>query len=183
MSERFPPLMLVDGYNVIGAWQRLKALSYSYGLEQAREGLIETLTNYSAYQGYKTVVVFDAYNVDTPGISEKITKNLKLYYTEYRQTADSYIEKECGKYHRDPLRHLKRIIVVTSDQAQSLTTTGFGAECISAIALEQEVELTMRSVQHRQKPAKASAKHLLGNLIDDHVRAQLSKLRQDLDKI
>jgi uncharacterized protein len=182
MSERFPPLMLVDGYNVIGAWYQLKALKFSFGLEQARSGLIETMTNYSAYLGYKTVLVFDAYNIDSPGVSEKITKNLKLYYTEYRQTADSYIEKECGKYHRDPLRHLKRVIVVTSDHAQSLTTTGFGAECISAIALEQEVELTLKSVNNRKKTEKASSKRLLGNLIDEQVKAQLSKLRQDLDK-
>jgi uncharacterized protein len=182
MSERFPPLMLVDGYNVIGAWSQLKSLRDRLGLEPARAGLIETMTNFSAYQGYKTVLVFDAYNIDTPGVSEKITKNLKLYYTAYRQTADTYIEKECGKYHRDPLRHLKRVIVVTSDHAQSLTTTGFGAECISAIALEQEVELAFKSLQRGQKAVKSSHKQRLGNLIDDQARAKLAKLRQDLDR-
>lgn len=172
--------MLVDAYNVIGAWYELKAQRDLYGLEQARSLLIETMTNYSAYQGYKTILVFDAYNIDTPATTERVTKNLKLHFTEHRQTADSYIERECGKYHRDPLRHLKRLIVVTSDQAQKATTTGFGAECISAAALEQEVDLALRSVHRQQKPTKASPKRLLANSIDPGIRARLAKLQQDL---
>jgi len=78
------------------------------------------------------------------------------------------------------LRHLKRIIVVTSDRAQQLTTVGFGAEWMSAEALEQEVEITLRAVLSRQKPKKASTKRLLENYLDAETRDRLKKLRYGL---
>lgn len=173
--------MLVDGYNVIGAWHRLQSVLDSAGLEQARADLVETMTNFSAFHGYQTTLVFDAYNQETSGVTEKITKNLKLYYTEYRQTADSYIEKICANFYRHPLRHLKRIIVVTSDRAQQLTAVGFGAEWMSAQTLEQEVESASSSVRSRQKPKKQSHKRLLGSTLDAKTRERLSRWRMGLD--
>lgn len=181
MSAEHPPIMLVDGYNVIGVWRSLKELRDLQGFDVARAQLTETMVNFSAYHGYKTVLVFDAYVQATPAKVEKITKNLKLYFTDHNETADTYIERQCGKYRRDPLRHLKRIIVVTSDRAQQLTAVGFGAEWLSATALEQEVEATLRSVQSRQTPKKANTKNLLGNRIDGNVRAELAKLRNQLN--
>jgi uncharacterized protein len=180
VSQKFPPQMFVDGYNIVGAWQQLKDLRDNLGLESARGSLIETMTNFSAYHGYDTTLVFDAYNIETPGVSEKVTKNLRLYFTEHRQTADTYIERVCGQLHRDPLRHQKRLIVVTSDRAQQLTAIGFGAEWLSANALEQEVAHTLRSVLSRQKPQKASAK-TIGNIVDSETRERLSRLRRGLD--
>jgi uncharacterized protein len=181
MPPHYPPVMLVDGYNVIGFWQRLQTMRDTLGFESARSELIETMINFSAYHGYKTTVVFDAYNLDTAGKTEKITKHLKLHYTEHRQTADTYIEKACGQFYRDPMRHLKRIIVVTSDRAQQLTAIGFGAEWMSALALQQEVEITSRSVRHRQKAEAQDTNKLLGNRIDRETKARLAKLRESLD--
>jgi uncharacterized protein len=177
MSPAHPPVMLVDGYNVIGAWQYLQAARDRSGFEAARSELIEAMTNFSAFHGYQTTLVFDAYNQVTAGVTEKITKNLKLYFTEHRQTADTYIEKICAELYRHPLRHLKRIIVVTSDRAQQLTTVGFGAEWMSAETLEQEVNITLKSVHSRQKPKKASTKRLLENYLDAETRKRLERLR------
>jgi uncharacterized protein len=70
---------------------------------------------------------------------------------------------------------------VTSDRAQQLTAVGFGAEWLSAPALEQEVEATMRSVQSRQKNQKANTNNLLGNRIDSQTKAQLAKWRNSLN--
>jgi uncharacterized protein len=120
MSSEHPPVMLVDGYNVIGFWKHLQEIRDLQGFDIARSHLTETMVNFSAYVQA------------TPAKSEKITKNLKLYFTDHNETADTYIERQCGKYRRDPLRHLKRIIVVTSDRAQQLTAVGFGAEWLSA---------------------------------------------------
>jgi len=180
MSSAHPPVMLVDGYNVIGAWQHLQTARDRSGFESARADLTETMANFSAFHGYHTILVFDAYNQSTTGVTERVTKNLKLYFTEYRQTADTYIERICAQLYRHPLRHLKRIIVVTSDRAQQLTTVGFGAEWMSAEALEQEVEITLRSVLSRQKPKKASTKRLLENYLDAETRDRLKKLRYGL---
>lgn len=181
MPSEHPPVMLVDGYNVIGMWRRLQEIRDLQGFDLARSQLTEEMVNFSAYHGYKTTLVFDAYVQATPARAEKITKNLRLYFTDHNETADTYIERQCGKYRRDPLRHLKRIIVVTSDRAQQLTAVGFGAEWLSAIALEQEVEATWRSVQHRQKPQKADTKNLLGNRIDGDTKAKLAQWRNRLN--
>ncbi len=176
-----PPFMLVDAYNIIGAWGNLKKWQELGDFDAARSELTEIMARFSSYHGYQTVLVFDAYNVPTPAVTEKVTKNLKLHFTNHKQTADSYIEKCCAEMHRHPLRHLKRIIVVTSDRLQQLTATGFGAEWMSALALEQEVELTFRSVRHSQKPHTQSVKRLLSSTLDDKTREQLKKLRQDLN--
>ena len=172
--------MLVDGYNVLGAWRSLQSIRDVEGFDSARQELVEIMTNFSAYHGYQTTLVFDAYNIATPGVTEKVTKNLKLYFTEHRQTADTYIEKICAQLYRHPLRHLKRIIVVTSDRAQQLTAVGFGAEWMSSQTLEHEVEAAIRSVRHRQKPQKESPKGMLGNLIDEDTRKRLKKMRKEL---
>jgi hypothetical protein len=59
-------LLLVDGYNVIGAWPSLKTISDRHGLEPAQDKLIETLIGYTHHQGYQTQIVFDSYLRDTP---------------------------------------------------------------------------------------------------------------------
>jgi predicted RNA-binding protein with PIN domain len=173
--------MLVDGYNVLGAWQKLQSIRNVEGFESARQELVEIMIDFSAFHGYQTTLVFDAYNLATPGVTEKITKNLKLYFTEHKQTADTYIEKICAQLYRHPLRHLKRIIVVTSDRAQQLTAVGFGAEWMSALALEHEVEVTASSVKRHQKPQKESSKRMLGHLIDEETSKRLKKMRKELE--
>ncbi|MDX2256433.1 MAG: NYN domain-containing protein [Pseudanabaenaceae cyanobacterium bins.39] len=181
MPSEHPPVMLVDGYNVIGMWRSLQEIRDLQGFDVARSQLTEAMVNFSAYHGYKTTLVFDAYVQATPARSEKVTKNLKLYFTDHNETADTYIERQCGKYRRDPLRHLKRIIVVTSDRAQQMTAVGFGAEWLSAIALEQEVEATNRIVQSRQTPKQANTKNLIGNRIDSKTKEELTKWRNRLN--
>ncbi|MFM7885188.1 MAG: NYN domain-containing protein [Pseudanabaena sp.] len=181
MSSEHPPIMLVDGYNIIGLWRPLQEIRDLRGFDVARSHLTETMVNFSAYHGYKTTLVFDAYVQATPAKIERVTKNLKLYFTEHNETADTYIERQCGQYRRDPLRHLKRIIVVTSDRAQQLTAVGFGAEWLSAMALAQEVEATLRSVQSRQRPQKANINNLLGNRIDRDTKDKLAKWRNRLN--
>jgi uncharacterized protein len=180
MANLHPPVMLVDAYNIIGAWGKLKKWAEVGNFEAARSELTEIMASYSSYHGYQATLVFDAYNLPTPAVTEKITKNLKLHFTGHKQTADTYIEKCCAEVHRHPLRHLKRIIVVTSDRLQQLTATGFGAEWMSALTLEQEVELTFKSVHHRQKPSTQSVKRLLESSLDERTREKLKKLRQDL---
>jgi predicted RNA-binding protein with PIN domain len=175
-----PPVMLVDAYNIIGAWCSLKQWRDLGDFDAARSELTEIMASFSSYHGYQVTLVFDAYNLTTPAVTEKITKNLKLHFTDHKQTADTYIEKYCAQVHRHPLRHLKRTIVVTSDRLQQLTAKGFGAEWMSALTLKQEVELTFKSVRHGQKPHTQSVKRLLGSTLDADTQARLKKLRQDL---
>lgn len=182
MSRPTPQaVLLVDGYNVIGIWSDLKQTRNQEGLQAARQELIEVLLNYSAFQGFETQVVFDAQYQDTRGNCEVITKDLSVYYTDFGQTADTYIEKTCAAFREKLARPRPRIIVATSDRAQQLTVVGYGAEWMSAQQLSYEVELTARSTRRKQKPKKQSSARFLAHSLDDKARQRLAELRKGLN--
>ena len=174
-------VLLVDGYNIIGLWPRLRDKRDRDGLETARRELIEELVNYSALVGLDARLVFDAYYQDTPCVKEIITKNLSVYYTEFGQTADTFIEKSCAVL-RYELRSLKqRLIVATSDRAQQLTVVGYGAEWLSAHQLAQEVESTFRQSQRRHKSQKQTSGRFLASSLNPEAQKRLAQLRMGLD--
>jgi predicted RNA-binding protein with PIN domain len=156
-AARKPAVLLVDGYNIIGAWPRLCELRDRHGLEAARETLVEALSNYGAYQDYITELVFDAHYQPTPANREVVTSHLAVCYTDPDQTADSYIELACVAYFREDSRRFKRrLIVATSDNAHRNTITGFGAEWMSAHRLAMDVEdaeVAVRKIRRRQQTA------------------------------
>lgn len=174
-------ILLVDGYNVIGAWPPLIQLRDRDGLEAARRALIETLLSYSASQDYDTQVVFDSQYRDTPGSREAITRALCVCYTDPKQTADSYIEKLCADFRKDSRKFSQRLIVATSDRAQQLTVAGYGAEWISAHRLWVEVDLATDRIRRKQKTLKkqerASSKRFLASTLDPAAQERLAKLR------
>lgn len=170
-------VLLVDGYNVVGAWEDLRRVRDRNGLEAARRQLIEVLTNYSAYQGYDTQVVFDAQYRDTTSNREVITPNLSVHYTAFRQTADTFIEKACAAFRYDVRKFQQRLIVATSDRAQQLTVVGYGAEWLSAEQLANEVETVTRRVQQRQKNVRKAPTRFLAHALDPDAQKRLSQLR------
>jgi len=169
-------ILLVDGYNIIGAWTHLKQLKLEKGLDTARESLVAALANYSAVQTYETWAVFDAYSQRTPASQQTITPYLSVHYTGFGQTADSYIERACAKFRTDARKFTQRLIVATSDNVHRQTVVGYGAEGISALHLESEVAKISQHVKKRQKPKKKRASRVLDRLAPD-VQAQLSKMR------
>lgn len=169
-------ILLVDGYNIIGAWASLIELRENKGFDAARESLVLSLANYSAYRGYETWVVFDAYEKRTPASQELITRHLSVHYTSFGQTADSYIERACAKFRSDARKFTQRLIVATSDQVHRQTVIGYGAEGMSATQLESEVLSTHRRVKKRQKPARRASGRVFANLNPD-VQAKLARLR------
>ncbi|MEO1621253.1 MAG: NYN domain-containing protein [Cyanobacteria bacterium J06632_3] len=175
-SKSFQGILLVDGYNIIGAWKNLSQLKEAQGYDAAREQLINTLTGYSAYRDLETWVVFDAYEQRTPASREKITQHLSVHYTGFGQTADSYIERACAKFRNDARKFTQRLIVATSDTVHRQTVVGYGAEGVSALQLENEVATVGKSVRHRQKPAKKRSGRVFANLTPD-IQAKLTNLR------
>jgi hypothetical protein len=170
-------LLLVDGYNIVGAWHDLKKVRDRQGLEEARRRLIDTLTGYSAYQGFDTQVVFDAQFRDTPNNREVITGHLSVHYTDFGQTADTYIEKTCADFRHDIRKFKQRLIVATSDRAQQLTVIGYGAEWMSAEQLANDVEFIARRVQRKLKPEKKSAGRMLMHSLDPEAQKKLTQMR------
>lgn len=181
-------VLLVDGYNIIGAWQSLQKRLGCDGLEAARRELVESLINYSAFQSFDTQVVFDAQYRDRRGDSRSLTygdrtvetENLSIYYTDFGQTADTYIEKACSLFRNDLRKFQQRLIVATSDRAQQLTVVGYGAEWMSAQQLAFEVDSTLRRVNRRQRSVKKSSSRFLASSLDPAAQQRLAEWRKGL---
>lgn len=133
MTER-KSYVLVDGYNVIFAWDELKNLADT-DLGAARERLMEILCNYSAYTKNNVVLVFDAYKV--PGnTGERFDfHNIHVVYTKERELGDVYIEKLISEIGKND-----RVRVVTSDNLIQLSAVRFGVLRMSAAEFEREVD-------------------------------------------
>ena len=133
MTER-KSYVLVDGYNVIFAWDELKSLADT-DLGAARERLMEILCNYSAYTKNNVVLVFDAYKV--PGnTGERFDfHNIHVVYTKERELGDVYIEKLISEIGKND-----RVRVVTSDNLIQLSAVRFGVLRMSAAEFEREVD-------------------------------------------
>ena len=126
--------LLVDGYNVIFAWDDLKALA-AVNIDSARDKLIDIMSNYQGYVGCELILVFDAYKVkQNPG---SITKhgNIHVVYTKEAETADMYIEKTTHELGRK-----YKVTVASSDGLEQLIIMGQGALRMSSRGLREEVE-------------------------------------------
>ncbi|WP_088242282.1 NYN domain-containing protein [Calothrix rhizosoleniae] len=171
-------VLLVDGYNIIGAWSCLKKTRDTAGLEAARWELVEALISYSAFENYQTKIVFDAHYQNTSSNHQIITGNVSVYYTEFEQTADTYIEKSCASLRHEIAQSLiSRVIVATSDRAQQLTVQGYGAEWLSAQQLCYRVQDSVCRVRKKSQPLKQSKGRFLANSIDPKSRQRLAELR------
>ncbi|AFY39599.1 protein of unknown function DUF901 [[Leptolyngbya] sp. PCC 7376] len=169
-------LVLVDGYNVIGAWNELKETRDEHGLEMARDELIEVLINYASHNTYKTKVVFDAQYQNTPSHEEDYTQLLSVCYTAFSETADTYIERTCANF-RHTYTIPNRIIVVTSDQAQRHTVVGYGAEWMSSLKLQTAIIAANRKSRNHHKTHRSKrGRHLL-NSLDPKTQQKLEQLR------
>ena len=133
--------LLVDGYNIIFAWDDLAAIAKD-DLGAARETLIHILCNYQGVKRCRLILVFDAYRVKgNPGSIEK-QAGIHVVYTKEAETADMYIEKASYDLSR---KH--RVKVATSDAMEQVIILGHGAERMSARELAWEVEQAGKQIQ------------------------------------
>ncbi len=174
-----PAVLLVDGYNIIGVWPYLTKTRDRDGLQAARRQLIEALVNYSAFKDYDTRLVFDAHYQDTRSSKEEITRHLCVHYTDFGQTADTYIEKTCAVFRYERGHPQQRLIVATSDRAQQLTVVGYGAEWISGHQLASEVEFTRQSVRRQQHSSKRPSSRFLASSLDPKAQQRLAQMRMN----
>lgn len=132
--------LLVDGYNVIFAWEDLKELA-GVNLDGARGKLLDILCNYQAIKGYYLMAVFDAYKLKGHGEEIMDYHNIQVVYTKEAETADRFIEKfaheNAGKYD---------VTVVTSDGLEQIIIVGAGCQLVSSREFRTEVELASKQV-------------------------------------
>ena len=133
--------LIVDGYNMIFAWEVLSQTART-DLDAARRQLLDRLSSYTGYTKCRTVVVFDGYKVaGNPGEKGHF-HNLQVVYTKENQTADAYIQpfvREIGKNYQ--------VRVATSDALVQLSSLGSGVLRMSARELEEEVARTAKEMQ------------------------------------
>ena len=173
-------LLLIDGYNAIGGWPKLIELRDRDGLQVARRHLIEVMFSYIAYRGFDAKLVFDAHYQDTPGNCESVSPDLTVCYTNFGQTADSYIEQFCAQFKMSvaALRGDKRLLVATSDRDQQMMVRGYGAECMSVQQLMGEIARTNQQIRDKQRSRKRSKGRFLFHSLDAEVQQRLADLRR-----
>ena len=156
-QDRGPEYLLVDGYNIVFAWDELKEVARE-NLDAARQMLMDILSNYQGFKKNVVILVFDAYKV--PRSVQDVTRyhNIYVVYTKEAETADAYIERatyEIGRHHR--------VRVATSDGAEQLIILGHGALRLSASTFKAEVEQVTGQIaailraNNRAAPSKAVA--------------------------
>ncbi len=136
-----PDYLLVDGYNIIFAWEDLKKISED-NLDAARGELINRMCNYQGYDGSELILVFDAYKVK--GRHREVEKycNINIVYTKESETADSYIERVTHELSRN-----HRVRVATSDGIEQMIILGNGAMRISAAEFRKRYDAAERSIK------------------------------------
>ena len=131
-----PQYLLIDGYNIIFAWDELKELA-NESLNDARLLLINRVANYQAMKKNNVILVFDAYKVKGNQREVETVHGIKVVYTKEAETADSYIEKTSQKLIKN-----YRVRVATSDSLVQMIIFGSGAERVSAREFVAELEKT-----------------------------------------
>ena len=142
------PYIIVDGYNVIFAWEQLKELA-GVNIDSAREAFLELMENYRAYKKIEMEVVFDGYKLSGNPGSKLSYGELKITYTKEAETADSYIEKTAFELGRK-----FDITVVTSDKSVQMAALGDGAIRMSSRDFYAEVESAVGEIREKLKNQK-----------------------------
>ena len=138
--------LLVDGYNMIFAWEELRSLA-KVNIDSARDRLMDICCNYQGYAGCTLILVYDAYKVKGNPGSVMQYHNIYVVYTKEAETADQYIEKTVHKIGRK-----YRVTVATSDALEQMIIWGEGASRLSAAGFHELVEEAGKQLEEACRP-------------------------------
>ena len=163
--------LLVDGYNIIFAWDELKALA-DVNIDSAREKLADIMSNYQGYRKCTLILVFDAYKIE--GHVEEVVKyhNIYIVYTKEAETADQYIEKTVRKMNRK-----YDVTVATSDGLEQVIILGQGAMRMSAPGLLEEVKEMEKEIREEFLKLAPDDKNYLFDHMDAELVEEMEKIR------
>jgi small GTP-binding protein len=166
--------LLVDGYNIIFAWEELKDLA-KVNLDAARDALMEVMSHYQGYRGCEVILVFDAYKVK--GNVEHVMRyhNIHVVYTKEAETADQYIEKTVRRMQRK-----YDVCVATSDALEQLIIMGQGATRLSAQGLLDEILEMKQEIRREYLDAnkqEVEGRNYLFHGLDEAFAKQLEQIR------
>lgn len=162
-------ILIVDGYNMIGAWPELIALG-DRSLEDARDRLMAILSDYQGYAGNRIILVFDAHQVPGLGVNYKQNK-LEVVYTKEKETADSCIERLVTQL----ASRRRHITVATNDNAEQHVIFGKGALRQTARELQLNIEESRKNIETTMKQA-IDTNRQVRNSFDNILNADLKKM-------
>ncbi len=170
-SEKRKEYLLVDGYNIIFAWEELRELA-EINIDGARGKLMDILSNYQGIKKCTVILVFDAYKLEGfPGEVQRY-HNIYVVYTKEAETADQYIEKtahEIGrKYH---------VTVATSDGTEQVIIRGQGCSLLSAQELREEVEFVNRELRKEYLNRPGHDRNYLFDWLDEGTARKMEEVR------
>lgn len=163
--------LLVDGYNIIFAWEDLKELA-AVNIDGAREKLMDILCNYQGFKKSTLILVFDAYKVKGNPGSVETYHNIHVVYTKEAETADQYIEKtvyEIGRKYR--------VTVATSDQLEQVIILGQGGQRMSARELLEDVIEVSHQIRETARQKRSSEKNYLFDHLDEETATRMERIR------
>ena len=172
-----PEALLVDGYNIIFAWDELKTLAED-NLDGARMKLLDILSNYQGYRQMLLIVVFDAYKVAGGKEVNELYHNVYVVYTREAETADAYIERTVHE-----IKRRYQVTVATSDAAEQIIIWGAGARRQSARELKEEIALACREIQEEYLKKNPGGKRYLFENLDEDMKALLNDVRLGYRKL
>lgn len=140
-AQKQEEYLLVDGYNIIFAWPKLRELA-AVNMDSARDKLMDILCNYQGYLGHTLILVFDAYKVKGNPGSVLQYHNIHVVFTKEAETADQYIEKTVHQ-----IAKKYRVTVATSDALEQMIIWGDGASRMSALGLKDAVEKAQQDMR------------------------------------
>jgi predicted RNA-binding protein with PIN domain len=164
--------LIVDGYNIIGAWPQLQQLR-DINLEDARDRLIDMLAEYQAFSGIKVILVFDAYQV--PGLGKEYKQSkLRVLYTREKETADELIERLVSEL----MARRRQIYVATSDMIEQHVIFGIGAFRLTASELYTRIHQSRKEIQHKIKRPPLPERNTIDSRLNPDLLDKLEKIRR-----
>jgi len=159
-------ILLVDGYNIIHAWNELKVIT-RYSLENARHALLEIMQDFQGYTGYRIIVVFDAHMIQGGLEKRETIGGVEVVYTRENETADQYIERFV-----DGLPDNVFVMVATSDYLQQTIVMARGAVRISARELLEQVRQYKKNIkqEYLDKPEPKS------NTLEERASPEVARI-------
>lgn len=175
-KEKKKEYLLVDGYNIIFAWEELNELA-KVNIDAARDSLMDILCNYQGFKQCEVILVFDAYKLEGHPVEVLDYYNIHVVYTKEAETADQYIEKfvhEMGRKYE--------VTVATSDRLEQIIILGQGAKRLSASDLQQEVERIEEQIRSEHLEKQGDQKHYLFDQVDETLAKELESIRLGKNK-
>ena len=163
--------LLVDGYNIIFAWEELRELA-KINIDGARGRLMDILSNYQGIRKCTLILVFDAYKVEGfPGEIQQY-HNIHVVYTKEAETADQYIEKVAHEIGRK-----YEVTVATSDGTEQVIIRGQGCHLLSAKELHTEIVLAQKELRENHMEKAESTKNYLFHYLDEETAKEMEEVR------